>query len=172
MSWWAIAVTVISSAATAVQQKQAADAQADVAKVNAQNEETQANAVAQQAQLEAEQQRRQNRQRLGAQRAAAAKSGIDLSSGSITDVFEDTAVQGELDALSTIYAGQTQSAYLRGRASVSRFEAKNYRRSGNLQAAATLIGGAGSAYGSYSRRSSPKSSGGGRSALYNERGPQ
>lgn len=144
MSWAivAIAVTAIGTAASAYGQKQASDAASDVAKVNAKNEETQAGIAAQQAQLEAEQQRRQNRLRLGAQRAAGAKSGIDISGGSITDVFQDTATQGELDALSTIYAGQTQAAYLRGRASVSRSEARNYKSAGNLQVAATLIGGA------------------------------
>lgn len=171
MSWAIVAVTVISTVATAVTQKQAADAQSHVAKVNAKNEEIQAGVAAQQAQLEAEQQRRQNRLRLGAQRAAGAKSGIDISSGSITDVFQDTAMQGELDALSTIYAGQTQSSYLRGRAKVSRMESSNYKSAGNYQAAATLIGGAGRAYGGYASRT-PSGSTSGRSALYNERGPQ
>lgn len=155
MSWAivAIAVTAIGTAASAYGQKQASDAASDVAKVNAKNEEVQAGIAAQEAQLAAEQQRRQNRLRLGAQRAAGAKSGIDISGGSITDVFKDTANQGELDALSTIYAGQTQSAYLRGRASVSRAESRNYKSAGNLQAAATLIGGAGRAYGAYASRS-------------------
>lgn len=154
MSWAvvAIAVTALGTAASAYGQKAASDAASDVAKVNAKNEATQAGIAAQQAQLEADQQRRQNRLRLGAQRAAGAKSGIDLSGGSIADVFQDTAIQGELDALSTIYAGQTQSAYLRGRASVSRAEASNYKSAGNLNAAATLIGGAGRAYGTYASR--------------------
>lgn len=148
MSWAIVAVAVVSvvgAGVSAYGQKQAADAASSVAKVNAKNEETQAGIAAQQAQLEAEQQRRQSRLRLGAQRAAGAKNGIDLSSGSITDVFQDTANQGELDALSTIYAGQTQAAYLRGRASVSRAESKNYKSAGSLQAAATIIGGIGSA---------------------------
>lgn len=155
MSWAivAIAVTAIGTAASAYGQKQASDAASDVAKVNAKNEEVQAGIAAQEAQLAAEQQRRQNRLRLGAQRAAGAKSGIDISGGSIADVFQDTANQGELDALSTIYAGQTQSAYLRGRASVSRAESRNYKNAGNIQAAATLIGGAGRAYGAYASRS-------------------
>jgi hypothetical protein len=152
MSWAIVAVTVISSVATAVTQKQAADASAKVASVNAKNEEVQAGVAAQQAQLEAEQQRRQNRLRLGAQRAAAAKNGIDLSSGSIEDVMQDTAVQGELDALSTIYAGQTQASYLRGRASVSRAEARNYKSAGTMSAVTTLIGGAGRAAGTYASR--------------------
>lgn len=104
-----------------------------------------ANAVAaqQQAALEAEQVRRRNRLRLGANRAAAGKSGVELEN--IEDVQYDTAIQGELEALTTLYSGATSASYSRSQANIAEMTGRNAQRAGYLNAGATLLSGAGQA---------------------------
>lgn len=156
---WAIVAVAVSAIGTAVGTYSAvasADAQEDAAFANAKNDKMQANIAAEQAQIEADQVRRNNRIRLGMARANAAKNGVDISGGSAEDVFNDLAVQGELEALSTSYAGQTQSAYLRNRARMSRWEGRQAKSAGYLNAASTLLSGASKTYNTYKTASGPK----------------
>lgn len=125
----------------AVQQGKAAE---DAAEYNAKVAENNAQAAADQAAAEALQVRRVTRLRAGAQRAGYGKAGVDLS-GSAEDVFFDTGAQGELEALSALYAGATQSGYYQSRAAGSRFEGRQARSAASLNAASTLIGGLGTA---------------------------
>lgn len=105
----------------------------------------------------AEQRKRQEVARItGAQTAAMAANGVDLSFGSPLDTLIDTATMGELDAL-TIRTNANREAY------DFRVDAVNKRASGNLErmkgdaaatggylnAAGTILGGGGKAYGSF-----------------------
>lgn len=68
-----------------------------------------------QAEVEAEDLRRRNRLQLGRQRTLIAKSGVKLE-GTPLLAQEDTAAQGEADALVRLDAGESRAASLLGRA--------------------------------------------------------
>jgi hypothetical protein len=84
----------------------------------------------------------------GRQRAAMAANGVDLSFGSPLDTLVDTAIMGELDAL-TIRRNAAREAYdfdvqgvnLRSDAALSRANAKSAKTGGYLAAAGTVLGG-------------------------------
>lgn len=94
----------------------------------------------------------ENRQRgdvrgvLGAQRAAYAGSGVDLSSGSVADVQSDTARMGELDALTIrnnaareAWGYQVEGAQLRSKAKFARQGGKNAQAGYTNQAVSTVL---------------------------------
>jgi len=91
----------------------------------------------------------------GSQRAAVAKSGVELS-GSSLDVIEYSAEQQELDALILRYAGESRAlarerdaAMARLNASTLRAEGQVVRKSGRASAAGTLLTGGIGALGQY-----------------------
>lgn len=85
----------------------------------------------------------------GTQRAAFGASGVSLSSGSPTDILTDTAVLGELDALTIrqnaqreAYGYNVQASNFQTEANVNRTAARNARSALPLQLATTVVGGA------------------------------
>ena len=88
----------------------------------------------------------------GQQRAALAAGGIDMSFGSPLDTIVDSAVAGELDAL-TIRSNAYREAYdhrvdgtnRRASANLSRMEGENARQAGYMSAAGTVLTGVGTA---------------------------
>lgn len=163
MPWVAAIAAVVAAGVgtyAAVKQGNVAEAAAKDA-----NEAEKANAKAAMdaAALEAGQVRRKNLLRLGAQRAAAAKSGV-LIDDSAADVIYDTAIQGELEALSVLYSGAQAASYSRSRGKIALAEGKAAKSASRIQASSTLIGGLGSAaskWPSESRSQPSFSSGGG-----------
>ncbi len=119
--------------------QQQAKAAEDVAKFNAKIAENDALAATQQAQAEATQIRRKNRLLSGQQRAAYGKAGVDLSS--LDDVYADTGAQGELEALSALYAGERAASYNQSRSVSARYGGSQARTAGNYAVAGSLIGG-------------------------------
>ena len=115
-----IVVSLVSAAASTamgvvsgVQQANATKAQmnyqADVNKRNAKIAQANADMKRQEGIEESRLQKIRNLQKVGAQQAAMAANGIDVSSGTALDVVEDTAAMGELDALTTRYNAETQA---------------------------------------------------------------
>jgi hypothetical protein len=96
-----------------VQQGKATQAQynyqAEVNKRNAEVAQQNADQKRQEGIEESRMQRIKTLQRIGAQQAAMAANGIDISSGTALDTVEDTAAMGELDALTTRYNAETQA---------------------------------------------------------------
>lgn len=100
---------------------------------------------------------RKHRQQLGQlkgrQRAAQAASGIDVTFGSALDLAEDTALMGELDAL-TIRSNAYNEAFdlktgasnSRAAAAASRQQATSARTGSYISAGSTLLTGAANAY--------------------------
>ena len=145
------AVGVVSAVQQGQAQKDAANYQAQVAKNNAWLAEKQAQDTEDRG-AEAERQHRVKvNQVLGAQRAAMAGQGADLSSGSTLDILGDTAATGTLDALTTRNNFDRDAAGLRAQganytaqAGLYEAQAKNAGVAGWLGASSSLLGGASS----------------------------
>lgn len=129
----AVAVSAVSAVASGKQQ-------ADIAEINAKQAENQALSIQQQAQLETENHRRRVRQTLSAQRAAIGASGVALE-GSPLLALEETASEGEFDALTIRYSSQVGEAQARSRAAAERMQASGFRTNGYMSAASTLLYG-------------------------------
>lgn len=80
-----------------------------VAEANADIATAQANDAINRGNAEAEQRRRETRQRLGTQAATMGATGADLSTGNALDIFGDTAQFGTLDALTTVNNAQREA---------------------------------------------------------------
>lgn len=147
----AVALTAVGTGVAvygAVQQGQAAD---DAAKRTQRAENANAKAASDAAALEAQQVRRKNLIRLGSQRADAAKSGV-LIDDSAADVIYDSAMQGELEALSITYSGAQASAYSRQKGLNARAAGRDAKSASYINASGSLIGGLGQTaqrYGEY-----------------------
>lgn len=92
----------------------------------------------------------------GAQRAALAAQGIDLTDGSAADIQDETQLMGELDAL-TVRNNARREAWgyrveawdMRQRGRAADAAGRAGQSSASLQAGATLLGGAANIYGAY-----------------------
>jgi hypothetical protein len=147
---------VIAAIASAVGQKAQADSQNAAARYNTAVNKNNAETAAQQTQFDAEQIRDRNKRVLGAQRAAYSASGVDPDSATAIDVRNDSAQQGEMDALIAIYTGQTSANANIARARLNELEGKNAQSAGRWGVATSLLGGATQAAGYASKASNPK----------------
>lgn len=147
---------------------EAADYTADVQTVNANINEFDAHDAINRGKVEEQKQRQSTAAIQGQQRVAQAASGVDVNFGSAKDLAIDTAMLGELDAL-TIKTNSYDQAYdhkvdamnNRSGAAMSVNSAANYRTSaqstragGFLTAAGIVLGGAGNLYSSYRKKTS------------------
>lgn len=88
-------------------------------------------------------------QAIGTQRSVQAANGIDVNSGSSAQLQDDTAMLGELDAL-TIQINAAREAYgYRVQAQQDLSNAGQTVRNGKTAATGSILGGLGSAFGSY-----------------------
>jgi hypothetical protein len=152
--------STIMGAAGQMQQTQATAAadryNAQIADMNARLAERRAKDAIERGAKEEQRKRMEVAKIVGAQKAAMAASGVDLTFGSPLDVIVDTAVLGELDAL-TIRSNAYREAHdhrvdavsRRAGAQLHRMQARSATAGGYLQAAGTILGGAGKAYGQY-----------------------
>jgi hypothetical protein len=88
-------------------------------------------------------------QAIGTQRSAQAANGIDVNSGSAAQLQDDTAMLGELDAL-TIQNNAAREAY--GYQVQANQDIKNARQAvsnGRTAATGSILGGFGNAFGSF-----------------------
>lgn len=138
-------VQVMGELSSANQQSGQANYQAQIAGQNA-------TAAQQQANAKEELIRRENAQRLGTQRAQAAQSGFDPSSGSLLKIQGDSAANAELDALTARYEGQMQGLSYNNQAAGFRSQASNAKTTGMFNAAGALL----SARASYGKSQSLK----------------
>lgn len=88
-------------------------------------------------------------QAVGTQRTAQAGNGIDVNSGSAAQLQDDTAMIGELDAL-TIQNNAAREAYgYRVQAEQDLQNAKQIKKNAKSAAMGSILGGLGSAFGSF-----------------------
>lgn len=144
---------------------QSGQAQANAAKYNAAVESqnaaistTNAQIAGQAGAAQAGIQGQKNKATLGAITANQGASGIDLNSGSDIAVRSSARELGELDALSIrsnaarqAYGYENQAVSQQAQSTLSDFEAKNDQQAGQLNAASTFLGSAGSAASNFAR---------------------
>lgn len=146
-----------------VAQMQQANAQAAASQYNAQIAEMNAKLSDRRArdaiirgQEEEQRKRAEIAQLMGRQRAAMGANNVDISFGSPLDTLVDTAVMGELDALTIrrnaareAYDFEVQAVNQRAQAGLDRMNASASRTGGILGAAGSVLGGGAKAYGQY-----------------------
>lgn len=175
----AAAVATIAAAAVsaygAVQSGNAAKNQAEyqsaVDRNNQQTAEWQAKDALDRGAEAERQQRLKVQSALGSQRAAMAANGVDLTSGSPLDILGDTAMYGELDALTIrsnaereAYGYRAQSQNFGTSAQLTQMRGSAAQTAGAIGAGSTLLAGAGQAAGTWAKFggtkvSSPNSTG-------------
>lgn len=145
--------STVMGGVSSIQQGNAAAASANynaqVATMNAEIMDRNAKDAIERGKLEEQRKRQEIASLTGRQRAAMAANGVDLSFGSPLDTIVDTAMIGELDAL-TIRSNAAREAYdynvaaVNGRsdAALSRANAKSSKTGGYLSAFGTVLGGA------------------------------
>ena len=141
---WGVAIAAVGAtvnAVGAIRQGQAAGAAADynakIASQNAQIADAQGEAAAQAQQRDAQ-------RRMGAAVAAYGASGVQMSDGSPADVLADSARMAELDKLTTKYNYKLRALGHSNQAALDSASASNYRSSGYVSAAGSLLSGYGS----------------------------
>jgi hypothetical protein len=88
-------------------------------------------------------------QDIGTQRTTQAANGIDVNSGSAAQLQDDTAMIGELDAL-TIANNAAREAYgYRVQAKQDRLNAAQVKTNASNNATGSILGGLGGAFGSF-----------------------
>lgn len=144
-----VAVTVASTAASMYSQNQQAKYTSAVAEKNADVAEAQAQDSINRGNAEADQRRREMRQRQGTQAATMAATGAELDSGSSLDIFGDTAQFGALDALTTVNNAQREAYGFRVQGANYQSQADSARSAGSAGLTQTLLTAPLKAYGAY-----------------------
>jgi len=136
------ATTAVSAGGTLYageQQRKAASYSADVA-------EQAARAAQERAAYDEEMHRERIRKTLSTIRSLYGKSGVDMT-GTPLLALEETAAQGEMDALAIRYGGDVAAAQKRSEAARYKMQGGAARTSSYFQAGSTLLQGAGRMYG-------------------------
>lgn len=144
----AIAGVLVSAAGaiySGMQQKQAADYNAKVA-------ENQAQSIQNKAMYEEQIHRERVRKILSAQRSVFGASGLDTASGSPLLVREDSAMQGEMDAMAIRYGGDVEAANARSAANLYRMQGRTAQTAGFIQAGGSLLSGGAQVYRDFGSR--------------------
>lgn len=150
-----VVVSLLSTVVGVMGQMQAANAAAAQAEYQARIQKNNAIIAGRMAEdsrkrgAEAEaQQRMKTSALIGRQRAVFGARNLDMGSGSPLDILGDTAMLGELDALTTrnnyereAIGFEAQSSNFTAQANLSKMESDNLKQSGLFNAFATALGG-------------------------------
>lgn len=155
-AFWAIslAVTAYSGVRQANAEKASGQYQAEVAKQNADLNDLRATQAATIGSIQEDQHRAKVRQMVGAQRAQYGANGIDLSSGVVQDMTDQTTMMGETEALTIRYNAMNEAWGYRTQAVNDRNEGRFAKWAGRQKATGTYLSTASSlasqGYGGYS----------------------
>lgn len=130
--WIAAAIAAVGAVRSAQAQHDSAAYNATVAQQNAFSAEQQANAADQML-------KRQQEQRMGAAVAEYGASGVDLSSGSASDVLGESARNATLDRLTQKYNYRMKALGYRDEASLDQSNASYASSAGYLNAASAAL---------------------------------
>ncbi|WP_223513985.1 hypothetical protein [Pseudomonas sp. GL-R-26] len=152
MCWMALipaAIAVAGGVMGAQNAKQEGAFNASMLKGNAAFKEQAAQETINAGDTSADWQRVRTGQAIGTQRTAQAANGIDVNSGSASQLQDDTAMLGELDAL-TIQNNAAREAYgYRVQAQQDRKNAAQVKINAGNKATGSILGGIGGAFGSF-----------------------
>lgn len=152
MCWMAlipVAIGLVGGMMQAQGQTQNADFQSGMMEQNAQFKLKTADETINAGNTSADWQRVRAGQAVGTQRSAQAANGIDVNSGSAAQLQDDTAMLGELDAL-TIQNNAAREAYgYRVQAKQDILNASQTVQNGKTAAMGSILGGLGGAFGSF-----------------------
>lgn len=140
-----IAGAITSANAQSASAKSAANA----AEYNAEVDRQRAAVAMQQGNANEEAQRRQAAIALGRQTAATAQSGVDLTSGSALDLYQQSATNAELDALNIRYGAQLQAQGLQQQGTLDTMTAQQQRNNARAATTAGYLNAGASALSSY-----------------------
>lgn len=148
MAWFAVAAPYLAAGATAAgtvisaeQERKAGEIEKMNADFEAQQLERSANAAAAESQRDAIKARREAKYAESRARAVAASSGGDASDPTVVKLIEGIQDEGEYNALSALYNGQSQYSALNTAAAVSRGTGRAARQAGRSRAASTVLSG-------------------------------
>lgn len=133
-----MALTAVSGIVDAGSSVYAGNAAGAAADYNAQMARNNAQEARNQAAEEERRSRVQSRQVIGSQRAAAGASGVQLE-GSALDSIEESAANGELDALTIRHGGQAKAANYESEAQLENYKGKQARIGGYVGGASALL---------------------------------
>lgn len=125
---------------------QSGNSQKDAAKYNAEMERRKADDALQRGADESAVKRDEARKVGAAQREAFSMSGVDVNTGTPLDLLTETAGLGELAALKTLNNARREAWGYRAQAGLDEFQGSAAQRTGYLNAAGTILGGASSTY--------------------------
>lgn len=137
-----IGLMVASTAVSAIGSVAQGNAAAAAANYNAKVAVQQGNMAAANAYTEAEMKRRETARRIGQTAAAIGASGF-TTQGTPLDVLSETAALGEIDAQTIVINGVNTARGYANDARLERMRGQNAQATGYLNAAGTLLGGAG-----------------------------
>lgn len=135
-------MTAVSAVAGAGGALYAGEQQRKASSYNAAVADQNARAAEDKAAYDEQMHRERIRKILSSQRAEYGQSGVSMDSGSPLLTMEDTAGQGELDALAIRYGGDIQAAQQRSSATLSKMQGKSAQTSSYFQAGSSLLTGA------------------------------
>lgn len=152
MCWMAlipVAIGLVGSMMQAKGQTENADFQSGMMQQNAGFKLRTADETINAGNTSADWQRVRAKQAVGTQRSVQAANGIDVNSGSAAQLQDDTAMLGELDAL-TIQNNAAREAYgYRIQAKQDILNASQTVQNGKTAAMGSILGGIGGAFGSF-----------------------
>lgn len=150
MAYVAVAISVVAAATSAYSSYAAGENAKEVGDYNKKVAENAALDAQQRGALQASEHRQKVRQMISRQNASFASGGLDPTTGTPSDIMDETAGMGELDALRLINNAQRQGAGLKAQGELEAFKGDAAQRTGYINAAGSLLGGAsGAAKGYY-----------------------
>lgn len=144
-----LATTAVSTGVSMYAANAQAKQEASLLKYQAAQGEADAKAAQGEAIVEAERIRKASKAQRSAATAAAAASGVDVSSPTAVRIDEQIVASAEEDALLTIINGKDRSDRLNQQAKVDRIGAKNVMSNSRLAQAGTLLSGTAKGIGIY-----------------------
>lgn len=145
----AAAMAAAGAIASANAQASSAKSAANAAEYNAEVDRQRATVALQQGNANEESQRRQAAIAMGRQTAATAQSGVDLTSGSALDLYQQSATNAELDALNIRYGAQLQAQGLQQQGTLDTMTAQQQRNNARSATTAGYLNAGASALSSY-----------------------
>ena len=144
----ALVTSIAGTAMSVYSQVEQGKSQNEWSQYNAAVAERDAVAAQQSAEYDASQKRKETEKLLGRQRALYGKAGVTLE-GSPLLLMEETASQGELDALMIEREGKLKAGNYQSEAALSRMKGSSAQKAGYYGAGSSLLTGASSAMTAY-----------------------